>query len=116
MKDCPPDAIHRSVKGEVFIKDNCIGCGNCIKNCPYDVIKLRAVSPSFKKPGLWQVLFGSAKQGQHPGLGGDSPKVAVKCDLCKDDTLGPACVRSCPTGASMRLSPESLSLAMRGRV
>jgi ferredoxin len=42
MKDCPPDAIHRAPNGEVFIADNCIGCGNCERNCPYGVIKLAA--------------------------------------------------------------------------
>lgn len=115
MKDCPPDAIHRSVKGEVFIADNCIGCGNCVRNCPYDVIQLQEVDPNFKKPGLWQVMFGSSASlhGKQRGASGDLPMRAVKCDLCKDDTLGPACVRSCPTGASMRLSPESLSMVMR---
>ena len=117
MKDCPPDAIHRSVNGEVFIADNCIGCGNCKKNCPYDVIQMKAVNPGFKKPGIWQVLFGDTHDNGGTRVAEDNtPTKAVKCDLCKDNTLGPACVRSCPTGASMRISPEALSLTMRGRV
>lgn len=115
MKDCPPDAIQRAVTGEVFINDNCIGCGNCIRNCPYDVIQLKPVDPGFRKPGLWLALFGRAGSPRKHGHMTDTmPKRAVKCDLCKDDVLGPACVRSCPTGASMRLSPESLSQVMRG--
>jgi len=32
--------------------------------------------------------------------------VAVKCDLCRDIRGGPACVRGCPTGAAIRLTPE----------
>ena len=32
--------------------------------------------------------------------------VAVKCDLCREIKGGPACVRSCPTGAAIRLTPE----------
>ena len=36
----------------------------------------------------------------------DAPMKAVKCDLCRDDDKGPACVRSCPTGAAFRVSPE----------
>ena len=35
MLDCPPDAIVRDPRGEVYIKQNCIGCGNCEANCPY---------------------------------------------------------------------------------
>ncbi|HEX6158519.1 MAG TPA: cyclic nucleotide-binding domain-containing protein, partial [Thermoanaerobaculia bacterium] len=34
MLDCPPDAIARDPRGEVYIKSNCIGCGNCERNCP----------------------------------------------------------------------------------
>ncbi|MEO8381178.1 MAG: cyclic nucleotide-binding domain-containing protein, partial [Acidobacteriota bacterium] len=29
MTDCPPDALARDPRGEVYIKSNCIGCGNC---------------------------------------------------------------------------------------
>jgi Fe-S-cluster-containing hydrogenase component 2 len=31
--------------------------------------------------------------------------LAVKCDLCRGIKGGPACVRSCPTGAAIRLEP-----------
>jgi len=107
MKDCPPDAIHRSVNGEVYIGDNCIGCGNCQKNCPYGVIQM-AVIDEYKKRSLWQVIFGT---GKYSGTGpttaaAASPKKAVKCDMCKDIIGGPACVRACPTGAALRGSPE----------
>jgi Fe-S-cluster-containing hydrogenase component 2 len=30
----------------------------------------------------------------------------VKCDACKDNAGGAACVRACPTGAAMRLNPK----------
>jgi len=30
----------------------------------------------------------------------------VKCDMCKDLPGGAACVRACPTGAAIRVSPE----------
>jgi Fe-S-cluster-containing hydrogenase component 2 len=107
MKDCPPDAIHRASDGEVFInQETCIGCGNCVTNCPYDVISLEKAPTS--KPGLLHWLM----TGKGPGPGGKqyaegaSIKKAVKCDACKDDSAGPACVRSCPTGAAMRLNPK----------
>ncbi len=116
MKDCPPDAIHRAPDGEVFIADNCIGCGNCEKNCPYDVIQMAEPQP--KKPGLLQwLLFG---RGPGPGQitdqqylakrqDKDAIKKAVKCDMCKDIKSGAACVSACPTGAAIRINPDKLS-------
>ncbi len=111
MKDCPPDAIHRSVMGEVYITDNCIGCGNCKLHCPYEAIQMAAIDPTFKKTTFWQVLFGLKRK---PFQDENLPKKALKCDLCMDNEMGPACARACPTGAAMRLSPEMLSLNMRG--
>ncbi len=114
MKECPPDAIHRTPEGEVYIADNCIGCGNCEKNCPYGVIQM-AVKGETEKPSLWKwLLFG---QGPAPGAEFHSDdtslaKKAVKCDMCKDQSGGPACVRACPTGAAIRVSPaEFMAIA-----
>ncbi len=109
MKDCPPDAIHRSPNGEVYIQDTCIGCGNCEKNCPYGVIQLAPVTPHKNKPTLMSwLLFGL---GDEPGREKKSEdktlaKKAVKCDMCKGQKGGAACVRACPTGAAIRVSPE----------
>ncbi|MBV1876907.1 MAG: cyclic nucleotide-binding domain-containing protein [Pseudomonadales bacterium] len=112
MKDCPPNAIQRmGAGGEVVIGDTCIGCGNCEQNCPYGVIKMSYKS---KAPAnFWQwMLFGI---GLRPGKGAvasggeNEIKKAVKCDMCIDQSTGPACVRSCPTGAAMRLSPEQFT-------
>ncbi len=111
MTDCPPDAIRRAPNGEVYIRDSCIGCGNCEKNCPYGVIQMAAAAPP--RTGLlpW-LMFGL---GREPGArieAGDrkdsGPKKAVKCDMCKDLSGGPACVRACPTGAAIRVGPEDL--------
>jgi len=111
MSDCPADSIHRSVNGEVFIDDKCIGCGNCERNCPYGVIHMAAEAS--EKPSLFSwLLFGSG-----PGPGENKEwnaknseeglrKKAVKCDMCKDIDGGASCVRSCPTGAAIRVSPE----------
>lgn len=109
MKDCPPDAIHRSANGEVYVDDSCIGCGNCEKNCPYGVIQLAPVDPKRRRPSLWSWLV--LGLGPEPGLepkpkGKDIPKKAVKCDMCKDLPGGAACVRACPTGAAIRVSPD----------
>ena len=122
MKECPPDAIRRAPNGEVYIRDNCIGCGNCERNCPYGVIQMAA--PPDAKPGLFSwLLFGagpgpgeSVHAGAGHGNGKDVIKKAVKCDMCKDLAGGPACVRACPTGAAIRISPEQfVELTMSSR-
>ncbi len=117
MKDCPPDAIHRSPSGEVYITDACIGCGNCEKNCPYGVIQMAPLAKNRGINSLWTWLLTglgnepgtrvpkAASSGAKDGKPG-AVKKAVKCDMCKDITSGPACVRACPTGAALRISPE----------
>jgi CRP-like cAMP-binding protein/Fe-S-cluster-containing hydrogenase component 2/thioredoxin reductase len=109
MKDCPPDAIHRAQNGEVYIADSCIGCGNCERNCPYGVIQLAPVDPARRAPRRWSwLLWGSgAEPGREPRKHDKSmAKKAVKCDMCKGIAGGAACVRACPTGAALRVSPE----------
>lgn len=112
MADCPPNAIHRGPDGEVFIDETCIGCGNCQRNCPYDVIRMDPEPP--KKPSFLQwLLFGS---GPGPGEASyawrtkhgdpETPKQAIKCDMCSGIEGGPACVRACPTGAAIRVAPD----------
>jgi thioredoxin reductase/CRP-like cAMP-binding protein/Fe-S-cluster-containing hydrogenase component 2 len=116
MTDCPPNAITRAPDGEVFINDTCIGCGNCQRNCPYGVIQMAKTPP--KKPGLlpWLLLGAGPGPGQAPDSWiskrtakkkSEAVKVAVKCDMCKGIEGGASCVRACPTGAAMRVSPES---------
>jgi cGMP-dependent protein kinase 2 len=122
MADCPPNAIHRGPDGEVFIDDTCIGCGNCQRNCPYGVIRLDKVPP--KKPGLLAWLL--AGIGPGPGeppkkwtekrVNPETPKKAIKCDMCSGIEGGPACVRACPTGAAIRVAPEEfLTVARLGQ-
>ncbi|WP_432201056.1 cyclic nucleotide-binding domain-containing protein [Erythrobacter sp. W53] len=122
MADCPPDAIKRGADGEVFIDETCIGCGNCQRNCPYGVIRMDAKPP--EKPSLisW-LLFG---RGPGPGeapyfwrkkeaekQAEPAPKTAIKCDMCSGIDGGPACVRACPTGAAIRVSPEKFLTVTR---
>ncbi len=98
MIDCPPDAIQRDPRGEVFIKSNCIGCGNCERNCPYDNIFMVHKEPKRNLFTWVASLFRKTKDEVEQ-------TVAVKCDLCREIRGGPACVRSCPTGAAIRLTP-----------
>ncbi len=115
MADCPPNAIKRGPDGEVFIDETCIGCGNCQRNCPYGVIRMDAKPP--KKPSLIQwMLFGTGpgpgeasydwrkKAAEKEGVA--KAKLAIKCDMCSGIDGGPACVRACPTGAAIRVSPD----------
>ncbi len=121
MADCPPNAIHRGQDGEVTIDETCIGCGNCQRNCPYGVIRMDSVPP--KKPGLLSWLLFGAGPGpgepskkwsyKHSDPAVEKPKKAIKCDMCSGIDGGPACVRACPTGAAIRVSPETFLTVSR---
>ncbi|HYC92378.1 MAG TPA: cyclic nucleotide-binding domain-containing protein [Thermoanaerobaculia bacterium] len=100
MLDCPPDALVRDPRGEVYIKSNCIGCGNCERNCPYGNIFMIHVEPKKSLFSWVKELFGGGHKSDV------EQTKAVKCDLCRDIKGGPACVRSCPTGAAIRLTPD----------
>ena len=68
-------------------------------------------------PGLISWLLsgkGPAPGKRQPLDSSSAEKKAVKCDMCKDLSGGPACVRACPTGAALRMSPsEFVNLTKR---
>jgi len=75
LKACPaPGAIVQYTNGIVdFVKDNCIGCGYCVKGCPFNIPRISRVDNK-----------------------------AYKCSLCVDRVAvgqGPACAKACPTQA-----------------
>jgi formate dehydrogenase iron-sulfur subunit len=77
LKACPaPGAIVQYANGIVdFISENCIGCGYCVKGCPFNIPRINPVDHK-----------------------------SYKCTLCSDRVgvgLEPACVKTCPTGAIM---------------
>jgi formate dehydrogenase iron-sulfur subunit len=84
LKACPsPGAIVKYTNGIVdFISENCIGCGNCVTGCPFDVPRISKVDNK-----------------------------AYKCSLCSDRVsvgLEPACAKACPTGAIRFGSKEDM--------
>jgi formate dehydrogenase iron-sulfur subunit len=75
LKACPaPGAIVQYSNGIVdFNHDACIGCGYCIKGCPFNIPRISKVDSK-----------------------------AYKCTLCSDRVSagqGPACAKACPTQA-----------------
>lgn len=71
VEACPTDAIIHDAQGRVILLvDDCILCGACQTECPYEAIYLDPQS------GMY-----------------------YKCDLCQDRVEGPRCIESCPTGA-----------------
>ena len=75
LKACPaPGAIVQYTNGIVdFVSENCIGCGYCVKGCPFNIPR---ISPKDHK--------------------------AYKCTLCSDRVAvgqAPACAKACPTQA-----------------
>ena len=90
MIGCPTGAIHRtSFGGEVVINPaTCIGCGTCAVNCPYESIRMVEIRSS-KGEFLVDEEF-------QPIL------KATKCDLCVEQTSGPACQNACPHDALSR--------------
>lgn len=72
---CPVKAYTKREEDGVVVhhQDRCIGCGNCIRSCPYGAPKYNPVE-----------------------------KRAEKCSLCHerlDAGQNPMCTQSCPTGA-----------------
>lgn len=88
LKACPaPGAIVQYANGIVdFVKANCIGCGYCVKGCPFNIPRISQVDSK-----------------------------AYKCTLCSDRiAVGqqPACAKACPTNCiSFGTKAEMVSLA-----
>ncbi len=85
MVGCPTGAIARDIGGEVYIKDTCIGCGSCARNCDFGNISM-------------------ARAGK-ASVDNASDLVAVKCDVCFEREFA-ACVYNCPVEAVLRIDPR----------
>jgi len=92
LKACPsPGAIVQYSNGIVdFVHENCIGCGYCIKGCPFNI-------PRISK----------------------TDHTAYKCTLCSDRVAvgqGPACAKACPTQAIVFGTKEDMKAHAAGRI
>lgn len=97
MVGCPVRSIQRGDNQQMQIKDWCIGCGICARNCPYDAIKMHPIEvaeqPADAANGLTVIQF---------------PRVAVVCDLCSDlPGNAPRCVYACPHEAATRVNARA---------
>ena len=92
LKACPaPGAIVQYSNGIVdFDHDKCIGCGYCVKGCPFNIPRVSKVD--YK---------------------------AYKCTLCSDRVAvgqGPACQKACPTQAIVFGPKDDMKKWADGRI
>ncbi|WP_338663976.1 formate dehydrogenase subunit beta [Pararoseomonas sp. SCSIO 73927] len=92
LRACPaPGAIVQYTNGIVdFIHENCIGCGYCVKGCPFNIPRI--------------------SKADHR---------SYKCTLCSDRVAvgqGPACAKACPTQAIVFGTKEDMKRHAEGRI
>ncbi len=92
LKACPaPGAIVQYNNGIVdFVSENCIGCGYCVKGCPFNIPRIS-----------------------------QADNKAYKCTLCSDRVAvgqAPACAKACPTGAIVFGSKQDMLTHADARV
>ncbi len=83
------------VAGELVISDDCAGCSQCAKACPYDAITML---PLDVVPEGYLQRSPNAK----------GKRIAFKCDNCIDYE-DQACISACPTGAIFQLSSKNVT-------
>jgi CRP-like cAMP-binding protein len=101
MVGCPTGAISRDPGGEVFVRDTCIGCGSCARNCDFGNISMAEARHS--EPSILDRVKAARSETSAPAK---PDLVAVKCDVCFERDHA-ACVYNCPTQAILRIDPRS---------
>jgi Fe-S-cluster-containing hydrogenase component 2 len=92
---CSRAGIARMPSGEVYITENCIGCGICAERCPYDNISIVTLSDKKSGPArsegegnlTWQKFSAFFKNGMGKEFGSYSPDkwlpIAQKSSLAR---------------------------------
>lgn len=118
LTGCPTGAIARGSEGQVEIeRDDCIGCGDCATQCPYNAISMVPYNPAAAPPPGFTATLKSwlslaLPTGPLPVKATEN-LLAVKCNLCRNTSLNPegarkpaySCEENCPTGALVRVNP-----------
>jgi CRP-like cAMP-binding protein/Fe-S-cluster-containing dehydrogenase component len=92
MVGCPVGAIRRRGSMEIIIEDWCVGCGLCVKNCPYGNLNLHPFKVDVPDPAQPSRMIAGTRQK------------ATGCDLCMEHEE-PSCVYACPHDAAHRVEP-----------
>ena len=109
MIGCPVGAIHRGDVGEIQIRDWCIGCSLCERQCPYGSIHMSELVGEFETTAPLLELLEKGVELK------EVKKRAVVCDLCASTNLGrEACVYACPHDAAMRVNGMQFSFERSG--
>jgi Fe-S-cluster-containing dehydrogenase component len=56
MIPCPVGSIVRGEQGQILIRDWCIGCEKCAKNCPYGAIQMQPIGLVPARSPAWRFL------------------------------------------------------------
>lgn len=101
MVGCPVGAIRRRGSMEIIIEDWCVGCGLCVRNCPYGNLNLHPFDVQVPDPAAPSRMIAGTKQK------------ATGCDLCMEHEE-PSCVYACPHDAAHRVEPLAFFGGMFG--
>jgi len=84
---CPVAALHKGDHRVEAVSERCIDCKSCVIACPFGAIEI-------------------VNQAQA------IPQI-IKCDLCREQANGPACVNVCPTNALSLMTDNVLEQQYR---
>jgi len=97
MIGCPVGSINRGDKGEIIIRNWCIGCEMCADQCPYGAIQMNELEGIELSPAQIGLLDPTTTIKP-------VTERAVVCDLCRTlPSQDPACVYACPHDAAIRV-------------